>query len=148
MDQYLFVSGPTVKQNGRLCGVLCSLGLDGVVRESIHQFKYNNLRALIASLTRLMYEFVINNPIPCKVIVPAPLHSRRLKDTGYNQSVLLARQLSKLTGLTLLEHSLKRIKSTPTQISTKTVAERQNNVVDALYCEDYKMNKNTGFIYR
>ena len=121
-------------------GIRSLFRFDGIGRESIHQFKYNNLRPLSSFLTGLMYESLINNPIPGKVIAPVPLYSRRLKDGGYNQSSLLARQLSELTGLTLLKHSLKRIKSTPPQISTKTVAERQNNVADAFYCEDYKLN--------
>jgi len=121
-------------------GIRSLFRFDGILRDSIHQLKYNNLRTLSVPLTGLIYEFLIDNPIPGQILVPVPLHSKRLRERGYNQSALLAYQLSKLIGLEILENSLKRIKSTPPQISTKTVDERQKNVADAFHCEDYKLS--------
>nr|WP_243843348.1 ComF family protein [Sphingomonas vulcanisoli] len=47
------------------------------------------------------------------LIVPVPLHRRRLWSRGYNQSALIARALSKLTGGTLALDLLERRMSTP-----------------------------------
>ncbi|WEK48384.1 MAG: ComF family protein [Candidatus Andeanibacterium colombiense] len=47
------------------------------------------------------------------LIVPVPLHRMRLWSRGFNQSALLARELAKLTGGTLLVDGLVRRKQTP-----------------------------------
>ena len=48
------------------------------------------------------------------LVVPVPLHRWRLWRRGYNQSALLARELARLTGKTLLVDGLVRKKHTPT----------------------------------
>ena len=47
------------------------------------------------------------------LIVPVPLHRRRLWQRGFNQAVLLARELAKTTGKRLLVDALVRRKPTP-----------------------------------
>ena len=51
------------------------------------------------------------------VIIPIPLHRSKLKKRGFNQSLLIADFISKLTLLPLSESSLIKKKSTPSQIS-------------------------------
>ena len=47
------------------------------------------------------------------LLVPVPLHRMRLWQRGYNQSALLARELARLTGQTLLVDGLVRTRATP-----------------------------------
>jgi ComF family protein len=47
------------------------------------------------------------------ILVPVPLHRSRLWNRGFNQSVLVARELSKRTGFPLAVDALKRVRSTP-----------------------------------
>lgn len=64
------------------------------------------------------------------VIVPVPLHYWRMMTRRYNQSLLLARGLSRHTGLTLLAHGLRRIRHTQQQKGL-TRPQREKNVKGA-----------------
>lgn len=50
------------------------------------------------------------------VLIPIPLHSKRLRQRGYNQSVELAKCVSKYTGIPLNYTSCQRIKNTRPQV--------------------------------
>ena len=62
----------------------------GLIREAIHHFKYGNFKALAPSLAQLLAEYLYQNPLPVEVLVPVPIHKKRLRRRGYNQSSLLA----------------------------------------------------------
>ena len=115
-------------------GIRSPFRFEGVIRGAIHQLKYNYIRDLAAPLGRLLYDFVVSNPIEGEVLVPVPIHSKRLKERGYNQSALLAGELSKLSNLTLVEGSLIRVRHTPPQARTPSGAERFDNVDGAFKC--------------
>ncbi len=76
-------------------GIRSPFRFDGLIREAIHQLKYRNLRALAVSLAQLLQGYFVANPMPGEVLVPVPLHQKRLRERGYNQSSLLARELGK-----------------------------------------------------
>jgi ComF family protein len=84
----------------------------------------------------LLDEYLTSNPVPGEVLVPVPLHHKRLRERGYNQSHLLAQELAKLTGLPLVDDCLSRQRHTPPQARTTTVDERRGNVADAFFCRD------------
>jgi ComF family protein len=48
------------------------------------------------------------------LIVPVPLSARRHHERGFNQAAVIARELSRVSGLPLDEHSLVRTRHTPT----------------------------------
>ena len=48
-------------------------------------------------------------------LIPAPLHRARLRKRRFNQSLLLARSLSKASGVPLAPHVLARVRDTSTQ---------------------------------
>jgi len=64
------------------------------------------------------------------VIIPVPLHVKRLKMRGFNQSLLLARGIRKRLGVRLDYTSLKRVAPTKPQAGLKS-ADRQANVSGA-----------------
>ncbi len=112
---------------------------DGVMRRAIHDLKYRNLRALAPPLARLLYDYLTANPMPAEVLVPVPLHHRRLRERGYNQSSLLAGELSKLDRLPLVDNCLIRLRYAPPQARTAKVDERRTNVVNAFACRDRRL---------
>ncbi len=107
---------------------------DGVIRQAIHQLKYNNLRAMAALLARMMYDYLVGSAIPADVLVPVPLHPKRLRERGYNQSGLIARTLGKLASMDVIEDSLIRLEYRLPQARTSNVDERQRNVAGAFAC--------------
>jgi ComF family protein len=120
-------------------GIRSLFHFDGTVRQAILQFKYKNVKALAAPLAQLMAEYLCTHPVPAEVLVPVPLHPRRLRERGYNQSSLLARELGKLACFPTVEGSLVRLKNTPPQTRTKSAEERQSNVAGAFICRDQRL---------
>lgn len=120
-------------------GIRSPFHFTGTIRQAVHQLKYQNLRAAAGMLAGLMSEYLKSNPVPGETLVPVPLHPKRLKERGYNQSELLARELSKLTGLALMTDCLVRKLQTPPQARTAALEERRRNVKGAFACVDEKV---------
>jgi len=113
---------------------------DGLIRKAVHELKYRNLRALAPSLAQLLYDYIIENPVKGEVLVPVPLHSKRLRERGYNQSALIARELGKISGLPVVDDCLIRINYTPPQARSASVTERRTNVSNAFACLDGRLS--------
>lgn len=103
---------------------------EGVIRIAVHQLKYHNLKALSDELAGFMFAYLIANPLAIDVLVPVPIHPRRLRERGYNQSRLLANLLAKLTGWPLSE-SLVRNQPADSQTQASDVGQRWRNVRNA-----------------
>lgn len=95
-----------------------SIGIyEGVLLEAVQRLKYNGKTSLARPLAKLMTkEFSMNN---YNLIVPVPLHKTRLKERGFNQSLLLARELSKLYNLPIDYLNLRKIRATDPQVNLK-----------------------------
>jgi len=91
-------------------------------------------------LAELLTDYLRLNPLPGEAIVPVPLHSRRLKERGYNQSGLLAKELGKLTNLPVIQDCLIRIKEARPQVKASDVKERRSNVANAFICQNEKIS--------
>jgi ComF family protein len=107
-----------------------------VIRQAIHEFKYRNLKALAPLLAGLLHDYLSENPMPGELLVPVPLHSKRLNERGYNQGALLANELGRLTGLPVAGKYLVRQIYTPSQAKSAGVSERRVNVTGAFACHD------------
>ncbi len=77
--------------------------------------------------------------MPAEVLVPVPLHRKRLRQRGYNQSGLLCRELGKLAGLPVVAGCLVRQRHTPPQTETATASQRRANVATAFICRDSRL---------
>jgi competence protein ComFC len=111
-----------------------------VVRKSIHDLKYRNLKAISPCLAELLADYLEENPLPGEALVSVPLHSRRLRERGYNQSGLLAGELGKRIGLPVMEDCLIRVKQAQPQVRAVDVEERRRNVADAFVCRDKRVS--------
>lgn len=128
-----------VSGQAEIDGIRSPFRFDGLIRQVIHQLKYNNLRAVAVSLARLLRDYLVTNPVPGEVLVPVPLHRRRLRERGYNQSSLLARELGKLISLPVVDDYLVRQKHALPQARTSNIDERKSNVADAFICRDHRL---------
>ena len=115
-------------------GIRSVYAYDGAVRQAVLQLKYYNVKALAVPLARLMSEFIRIHDLSADMLVPVPLHPHRLRERGYNQSSLLSREISKLTGLPTVERALSRRKHTTPQARTASVDDRRVNMRGAFSC--------------
>ena len=92
---------------------------EGPVRECLHHFKYRERALLAKPLSERLVHFA-KTFLPLTgfdVLMPVPLFSKRERERGYNQSLLLSRPLSVAAGLPLFTRSLLRSRETASQIS-------------------------------
>ena len=96
----------------------------------IHKLKYEGYFALAQPLAQILVETWPSWENLPDLIMPIPLHARRLKERGFNQSALLARYLAAETRLSVDEHALQRIRHTMPQVGLNP-DERHHNVSGA-----------------
>ena len=111
------------------------LKFEGLVRQAIHQFKYKNLRSLDQPLGLILKNYFYRYPLPVEIVVPVPLHPKRIRERGYNQSELLAHEFASLLHLPLNVTALKRTKYIKPQVKTQSVLERRQNIQGAFTCD-------------
>lgn len=117
-----------------LDGVRALFRFEGTVREAIHQLKYRNFRALAPELGRLLAQHLQSNSVPGAALVPVPLHPSRLRERGYNQAELLARQVGRLSGLPVRTDLLVRARRSAPQVSLANREARARNAEGAFEC--------------
>ena len=115
--------------------------MEGAIREAIHGLKYGNLKAAAPVLGGLLGRWLASNRVPGEVIVPVPLHRRRLRDRGYNQSALLAREVARIAGLPMAQDVLVRTRDSLPQVSLSTREERVRNVEGSFLCVGNALGK-------
>ncbi|MDD5397329.1 MAG: ComF family protein [Candidatus Moranbacteria bacterium] len=106
------------------------------VAQLIHFFKYRFIHDLHVPLGKLLVAKLQKTDIPLpNMVVPVPLHPRRLRWRGFNQSALLAEHLAKnlLLGseLELRQDVLIRHRHTSPQMHIKDYWARQSNIAGA-----------------
>jgi len=102
------------------------------LRDIIHLFKYNRKLSLGERLSNLLIgtfnaSIVLHNT---DIITPVPLHRVRYRERGYNQSEILARELSKGVGIEYKD-LVRRIRYTKSQALMKENKDRIKNVAGA-----------------
>ena len=108
---------------------------DGVIREAVHRFKYGGLRAAAAQLAGLLAEGLPETARQADFLAPVPLHRRRLRSRGYNQSLLLAGELARLWNRPVHSGLLERVQNPPPQVETASQEERRRNVAGCFACQ-------------
>ncbi|HLA28716.1 MAG TPA: ComF family protein [Syntrophales bacterium] len=104
----------------------------------IHKFKYGGKIASGVRLGKMMAESSYGdfNIADYSLIMPVPLHTRRLRERGFNQSMILAEEISRLFSVNLDFLSLRRAVCTESQTSLSKEMRERNiksafSVVDA-----------------
>lgn len=105
---------------------------DGLVQEIMHQLKYRNrpdLGIFLGKLIAIRYgsaEWFKN----IDIIVPVPLHRKKVYRRGYNQAASIAAGISAISGIPLAEKAVKRGVNTDSQTRMNRL-ERLENVSGA-----------------
>ena len=113
------------------------------LRQAIQRFKYGRKVSLGKPLGRVLAQGCqpLLQQWKLDVIVPVPLHPKRLRWRGFNQTVLLARQVSRICDVPVDPFLLRRAIETPpqTQLSEE---ERRANVRGAFSVNPEKSVEN------
>ena len=105
---------------------------DHPMQHVIHHFKYGDQPKIGYELGRQAALEMLDTDFfeGIDIIVPMPLHSKRLRERGYNQAEYIARGLSAVTGIPVDTTHVTRERNTPKQ-ALQTGEERRVNVKDA-----------------
>lgn len=103
---------------------------DKVIKNLIVGLKHNKKKFHAKSLAKFMADLFIDSKLYADIIIPVPLCEKRLKERGFNQSKLIADELSAVIKIKVVDNVLFRIKETPRQ-ATLDFQERQLNIKDA-----------------
>jgi ComF family protein len=93
-----------------------AVAYEGPAEIALQRFKYQGWRRLAEPLALLMAERLVVEGLSARWAVAVPLHSSRLKQRGFNQSELLARELRKRLSLDKPPGVLVRTRPTPPQV--------------------------------
>ena len=112
---------------------------ENIILNAIHQFKYKNNLSLGEFLASFMADFSFPDIdfADYSLIIPVPLHVKRLRERGFNQSLFLARPLGEKQHIPVNFSLLKRHKFTLTQTSSNK-KERKQNIKGAFEVSDKK----------
>jgi ComF family protein len=104
---------------------------DNIVQKLMHKFKYKGVRELGIYVGK-RYGMQLKDVFPFKdvdLIIPVPLHPKKQKMRGYNQSEQFAIGLAQSMNITVVSNNLFRKTESETQ-TKKTKIERWENVKD------------------
>ena len=124
---------PRCRRGRQPLAAAVSLGpYEGGLRDAIHELKYRGRRRVAGRLAGALLESEAARElvVSSDVLVPVPLHPRRERERGFNQSSLLARELSRRGKRPCALGVLVRRRDTRSQAGL-SAAERRRNVADA-----------------
>ncbi len=139
---YCMVCGKKIGAGVSKCGE-CSSGKHAYIRgrclyeyrsaaPSIYRFKYLGRREYAdlygEQIVTYLGDFI--KKVSPDALVPIPIHRRRLLKRGYNQAFLLAKSISKRTGIPVMANLLRRRRYTA-PLKLLSPAERQKNLKNA-----------------
>ena len=109
---------------------------EGTALEAVHRFKYGGKTRLAGLLGPRLADLARAWLLPGlhPLVVPVPLHLKRLRERGFNQSLLLARHVAAPQGWELDALVLRRSRWTPPQAALGK-RQRRGNVRDAFVVE-------------
>ena len=108
-----------------------------LILDTIHQFKYGRNISTGTALASFMAEFCFPDFdfTDYSLILPVPLHIRRLRERGFNQALILAKAIGKKYSIPVNFSLLKRRKFTLTQTGLDK-KEREKNIRGAFAVTD------------
>ena len=109
----------------------------GALRTVIRELKYRGRRQAARSLADILVSEARAAQLlgEAQALIPVPLHPLRLRERGFNQSLVIARALARRTGIPVWSTSLRRVRPTAPQTGLSAAA-RRINVAGAFECRE------------
>lgn len=130
---------------GELCNICSSTKLffeknyaclvyDGMIKDIVHAYKFNNRSYLYRYLSSFMIDKIAQENIEFDLITAVPINKNRFRERGYNQSELLAKEISKRIDVPFSNGIFKK-ENKEAQVG-KNWAERKENVKNTFFIKD------------
>ena len=114
---------------------------ESLVRKLILRYKFSNK----AYLNHFFANRIVENERNCEIlkeydmIIPVPMHKKKMQKRGYNQTELVANELEKSLGIPMRKDILSKVVNTTTQSKLGGKA-RQTNIQHAFFIKnDYEV---------
>lgn len=104
------------------------------LREAVQALKYENARPVAKPLGEKLAQRLRQQNWTIDMVVPVPLHTKRLAERGYNQAQLLAEVVSSICEIRCEPSALQRVRETQSQV-TVSGAERLVNIQGAFVAD-------------
>lgn len=108
----------------------------------IYSYKYRRGATLHGHLSRLLMDWIANNRLldifentQEFIVVPIPLHKERMRQRGFNQAALIARDIADSYAFPYAS-PLIRLKPTPSQLVARSKEAREKNMENAFAVKD------------
>lgn len=112
------------------------------IKNLIHDLKFNDKTQLAKPIAVCMVNKFTSVIESGNFLVPVPMHPVKLAKRRYNQAVLIAKHIERITGKPLLLDTLVKIRDTSMQ-SDLNKKERYNNLKDAFQVKDPALIKDS-----
>lgn len=105
-----------------------------VIKNLIHQFKYQYIKEIAFTLAGFLKDFWIKTANTIKenwnnyIIIPVPLHKKRMCERGFNQSEEIAKIFARQFNLKILTDVLIREVDNPPQAKIENYEQRYKNI--------------------
>lgn len=114
-----------------------------VSQDLVHGLKYGDRLDLAVPMARMMARAGGELLAQADLLIPVPLHRFRLWRRRFNQAAMLARAISRTSGVAVQTDALARIRATTSQVSLSR-AERRANVAGAFAVPERKQAEIAG----
>ena len=123
---------------------------NNLIKNLIHKYKYEFVKDIGAELADFMIDSIKYSGLfsfsafqfDNFLIVPVPLHRRRLTWRGFNQSEIIAKKIAEEFKIDFSNKNLVRILNTSPQIQMQDAKQREENIKNAFTCKNPKEIKN------
>jgi ComF family protein len=100
------------------------------LRDAIHSFKFSGRKDVGKHLICLIEERIVAFSARFDCIIPLPVTEKRLRERGFNQSFIIAEEISRMAGKSLYHSILHKTKETRDQYALSR-DERKKNIKGA-----------------
>ena len=120
------VSALAIARAPRFARARGAVAFDDMSRKLVHAGKYRDRHDALDCMARMMGRAGGKLMADADLIVPVPLHWKRLWSRRYNQSAVLAQKIAGMAGKPFAPQMLKRVRATSSQVWLDERARRRN----------------------
>jgi len=128
-----FLEYPLIDHNSRFYFYAVAR-FEGVMERAVKELKFNMLKAMKHDFSNILMEFLTKHSIEFECISYVPMTRRELFQRGFNQTKLIANEISRITKKPVF-NSIKKVKNTKKQVHLSR-EERENNLKGAFFVDE------------